>query len=151
MDATTRALAMTAERTGARIEGVLVIMRAVQNEGIRFDNAAWTLKRERPDTRKIEAEAHQMRAEVAGRFANKIGQAVRGAIGWVLAKRTERQTYEELMSLDDRTLADIGINRGQIPQISAGLWVPDRRANWLKSETAAQRPANAVNPPRRVA
>ncbi|MBI3710196.1 MAG: DUF1127 domain-containing protein [Proteobacteria bacterium] len=92
-----------------------------------------------------------MRAELAGRFANKIGQAVRDAIGWVLAKRTQRQTYEELMSLDDRTLADIGINRGQIPQISAGMWVPDRRANWLTSETAAQRPANAVNPPRRVA
>lgn len=41
--------------------------------------------------------------------------------------RVRRRTYAELMSLDDRTLADIGITRGEIGQIAAGRYVPALR------------------------
>ena len=35
-------------------------------------------------------------------------------IGWIAAALRERQTYRELRHLDDRTLRDIGIDRGQL-------------------------------------
>ena len=39
-----------------------------------------------------------------------------------LAQRRQRQrAYDELMSLDDRSLADIGIHRSQIPALVAGV------------------------------
>ncbi len=38
-----------------------------------------------------------------------------------------KQAYEELMALDDRTLADIGIHRSQIRSIVWREDVPERR------------------------
>lgn len=35
--------------------------------------------------------------------------------------RERRQAYEELMALDDRALADIGIHRAQIPSLIEGI------------------------------
>ena len=35
--------------------------------------------------------------------------------------RQRRRAYDELMALDDRSLADIGIHRSQIPAIVEGL------------------------------
>jgi uncharacterized protein YjiS (DUF1127 family) len=35
--------------------------------------------------------------------------------------RQRRRAYDELMSLDDRALADIGIHRSQIPALIAGV------------------------------
>ena len=40
-----------------------------------------------------------------------------GYIRW----RQHQRAYDELMALDDRSLADIGIHRTQIPSIVAGL------------------------------
>ncbi len=37
------------------------------------------------------------------------------------ARRQRQRAYAELMSLDDRSLADIGIHRSQIPGIVEGL------------------------------
>ena len=49
--------------------------------------------------------------------------AARGAI----AKRQQRRrAFEELTALDDRTLADIGIHRSQIPGLVAGNAAPAR-------------------------
>jgi uncharacterized protein YjiS (DUF1127 family) len=35
-------------------------------------------------------------------------------------RRQRRRAYEELMALDDRSLADIGIHRSQIPSLVEG-------------------------------
>ena len=40
------------------------------------------------------------------------------------SRRQRRRAMEELMALDDRSLADIGIHRSQIPGVVAGLSVP---------------------------
>ncbi|HWD60407.1 MAG TPA: DUF1127 domain-containing protein [Stellaceae bacterium] len=40
--------------------------------------------------------------------------------------RRRQQAYAELMALDDRSLADIGIHRSQIPGIVEGYRVTDR-------------------------
>ena len=74
---------------------------------------------------------------------------VGGAIARVVAKlysplkswAVERATRDELLSLDDRTLADIGLTRGDIPQVASGLWVPENRL----AQVRAARPAAASN------
>jgi len=38
--------------------------------------------------------------------------------------RRRQQAYAELMSLDDRSLADIGIHRSEIPAIVEGYRIP---------------------------
>ncbi len=40
--------------------------------------------------------------------------------------RRKQQAYAELSALDDRSLADIGINRSQIPAIVEGFREPSR-------------------------
>lgn len=64
-----------------------------------------------------------------------------GAIARVVAKiyaplktwAIERATRDELLSLDDRTLADIGLTRGDIPQVASGLWVPENRLAQIRA------------------
>ena len=53
----------------------------------------------------------------------------------------ERATRDELMALDDRTLADIGLTRGDIPQVAAGMWVPENRL----AQVRAAEPKSASN------
>lgn len=48
------------------------------------------------------------------RLAARIGRAL---IAPFTAMRRRQREYEELMSLDDRMLADIGITRGDIPYL----------------------------------
>ena len=75
--------------------------------------------------------------------------AIGGAIARVAAKlyaplkswAVERATRDELLSLDDRTLADIGLTRGDIPQVASGLWVPEIRLAQIR----AARPTMASN------
>jgi len=55
----------------------------------------------------------------------------------------ERATRDELMSLDDRTLADIGLTRGDIPQVASGLWVPENRLAHVRA--AQVTPASNAN------
>ena len=47
--------------------------------------------------------------------------AARAAIA---RRRQRRRAYDELMALDDRTLADIGIHRSQIPGLVEGVAAP---------------------------
>jgi uncharacterized protein YjiS (DUF1127 family) len=49
-----------------------------------------------------------------------------GIAGRLRAWREREQAYAELMSLDDRSLADIGIRRGDIPFVVAGELTRDR-------------------------
>jgi uncharacterized protein YjiS (DUF1127 family) len=42
-----------------------------------------------------------------------------------------RRTFAELASLDDRTLADLGISRSDIPAIASGSYVRDSETNYL--------------------
>lgn len=46
----------------------------------------------------------------------------------VKAWRIQLRTREELDGLDDRALADIGLTRGDIRRVAAGLWVPENRS-----------------------
>ncbi|HTP83048.1 MAG TPA: DUF1127 domain-containing protein [Alphaproteobacteria bacterium] len=55
----------------------------------------------------------------------------------------ERATRDELMSLDDRTLADIGLTRGDIPQVASGLWAPENRLAQVRAARVI--PASNVN------
>jgi hypothetical protein len=41
------------------------------------------------------------------------------------ARRQRRQTYAELMALDDHSLADIGLHRSQIAGLYGGVRTPD--------------------------
>jgi uncharacterized protein YjiS (DUF1127 family) len=43
-----------------------------------------------------------------------------------------RRTFAELASLDDRTLADLGISRSDIPAIASGSFVRDSETNYLR-------------------
>jgi uncharacterized protein YjiS (DUF1127 family) len=40
--------------------------------------------------------------------------------------RRRQRAYEELMALDDRSLADIGLHRSQIPALVEGMHQGDR-------------------------
>ena len=54
--------------------------------------------------------------------------------------RRRQRAYHELMALDDRSLADIGIRRSQIPAIVAGVEMPGDAA-----ERPARQPAVTVH------
>jgi len=57
-----------------------------------------------------------------------------------------RAAYNELAALDDRTLADIGINRGDIAHVAKGAWVAQAETGATVTDTA---PAAAnLNRPR---
>lgn len=63
----------------------------------------------------------------------------------VKAWRFQLRTREELEGLDDRTLADIGLTRGDIRRVAAGLWVPENRS--AQTAFAAPVPASNANKP----
>ena len=63
----------------------------------------------------------------------------------VKAWRNQLRTREELEGLDDRTLADIGLTRGDIRRVAAGLWVPENRS--AQNAFAAPVPASNLNKP----
>ena len=50
--------------------------------------------------------------------------------------RRRQRAYRELAALDDRSLADIGIHRSQIPAIVAGFHRPEGRDHRPVSEPA---------------
>jgi uncharacterized protein YjiS (DUF1127 family) len=81
---------------------------------------------------------------IADTFA-AIGGAVRAIAAKLYAPvknwAVERATRDELLSLDDRTLADIGLTRGDIPQVASGLWVPENRL----AQVRVAKPASASN------
>ena len=84
------------------------------------------------DTQRMVAEAQYLRAKALARLVRLAGASVAGffraslmapAVRWY----RRRKTYQELMRLDDRTLADIGILRCDIPQVVRNVY-PARTA-----------------------
>ena len=74
------------------------------------------------DTQRMAAEAQYLRAKALARLVRLAGASVAGVFrAWVLAPAVRwyrrRKTYQELMRLDNRTLADIGILRCDIPTV----------------------------------
>ena len=78
-----------------------------------------------------------------------IGHAIKGVLGPVVARvqnwAAEQATRDELMALDERTLADIGLTRGDIPRVAAGLWVPENRLAQVHA-VAPKSPSNVNRP-----
>lgn len=48
------------------------------------------------------------------RVGAHLATLVRRSIAWLKARRQMRRAIDELMAFDDRTLADIGLSRGEI-------------------------------------
>jgi len=79
-----------------------------------------------------------------------IAQGVRGLAARIADWRQRQIARAELESLDDRTLADIGLRRGDIPLVVKGAAEHVEEAG--RATGAASRPAaNANAAPRRVA
>ncbi len=76
-------------------------------------------------------------------ISHTIGSVAKRIYAPIKAWAAERATRDELFSLDDRTLADIGLTRGDIPQVAAGLWVPENRL--AQTRRAAPKSASNVN------
>jgi uncharacterized protein YjiS (DUF1127 family) len=74
-----------------------------------------------------------------------IAKPVMPIVNQAKAWRTQIKTREELEALDERTLADIGLTRNDIPRVAAGLWVPESRA--VHTNYAAPTSAINVNKP----
>gem|GEM_PF-2998317 len=74
-----------------------------------------------------------------------VTKAVAAIYAPVKAWRTQLRTREELDSLDDRALADIGLTRGDIRRVAAGLWMPENRSAQI-AFTAPVMPSNFNKP-----
>lgn len=73
---------------------------------------------------KAEAEAHRLRAQAFCAFfaaiANGISSVFTGISNWVSKKVENNRVMDQLYSMDDRTLADIGLTRGDIEGVMNG-------------------------------
>ncbi len=80
-----------------------------------------------------------MKAENNGRSAAVLAGSLlnRYIIKPLSSWRARQVAMEELMSLDDHILADIGISRGEIPGIVTGRIQPRRAANEDLSQRVA--------------
>ena len=97
---------------------------------------------EQDKTRLAQAEAI---ADAVIGVANIVTKVAAWLYAPVKAWRLQLRTREELEGLDDRTLADIGLTRGDIRRVAAGLWVPENRS--AQTAFAAPVPASNVNKP----
>jgi uncharacterized protein YjiS (DUF1127 family) len=87
------------------------------------------------------AQAQAIAETVIG-LAHAVGETVARLVGPFKQWIAERAVRDELMGLDERTLADIGLTRGDIPQVAAGLWVPENR---LAQKSWSAKPAINLN------
>ena len=100
--------------------------------------------------RELQSETIGRALGAAGRFLARSGANAYRRIAGTIRKR---RTIAELSRLDDHMLADIGINREQIPMIAQGLIAPSGEAP-RRTITAAPcpthyygDPANDTKPP----
>jgi uncharacterized protein YjiS (DUF1127 family) len=89
------------------------------------------------EDRAIVAQAEMMRAEVFARLMGNLWRPVGGFIRRFAEGIRNARLMSELASLDDRTLADIGITREQIPTV-----VREGRIPGLRQATPEAKPAN---------
>ncbi len=66
-----------------------------------------------------------------------IGRFLPRLVAPVVAWRRYRAARAELLALDDRTLADIGIARADVPRVAAGLWMPAAAVRMTAAAPAA--------------
>jgi uncharacterized protein YjiS (DUF1127 family) len=75
----------------------------------------------RTDTAELVRQARQDRAEIVGSaIGDLLGKGLKKVAYSLEAWRQRRATYSELNALDDRLLADLGIQRADIPAIAEG-------------------------------
>ena len=70
--------------------------------------------------------AAEARGEAFRDTLSAIGRLLAKLFAPVLRWRRYRAALAELSALDERTLADIGIVRADVPRVAAGLWMPAR-------------------------
>ena len=96
-------------------------------------------------------QAEMAHAERVAQNLATVGRTLRAAGKRVaqplIAWRQRHATLNELMSLDDRTLADIGITRGDIPRVAAGFDVSvQRRAPRIAIDPLSAKATNSNEP-----
>ena len=101
----------------------------------------------------IALEARRMRSLALAALAADVIVAVGSGLKKLAARikgwNERRMTFNELDGLDDRTLADIGLSRGEISQVAAGHYVRDEdgyafRAASVSAANAAAHEAKAA-------
>jgi len=87
-------------------------------------------------------EARRVRAQALAALAadgvGAIGAGLKSLFGRLKSWNERHSTFLELEGLDDRTLADIGLSRGEIAQVAAG--------HYVRSETGFKHVAKPVQP-----
>ncbi|MBI1775315.1 MAG: DUF1127 domain-containing protein [Proteobacteria bacterium] len=115
--------------------------------------SATSTEASRIDHLAIEREARQLRDENLAAALSTFGRVVGRLARRVAAWRERRATYAELVRLDDRMLADIGLNRGEIQAAAEFGQLPSRSHDASMVDIGAQtsepfigRPANYNRP-----
>ena len=55
------------------------------------------------------------------RVVKYLGAIAANATAWIVVRRATKQAHRELVALDDRTLADIGLVRGELTSLLEAL------------------------------
>lgn len=93
---------------------------------------------------RITAEANTLRARAVRDALKQLAGAVRKVFESVSEARYNARVYNELQSMDERMLKDIGINRGDIAAVVHGLQTGDADARGANENVA---PAAAMPRP----
>lgn len=98
----------------------------------------------------IELRARRIRAMIiADTIADLVVATVR-AVGWIASPLaawwTRSRLHDELMSMDDRMLADIGISRADIPAVAAGSYRGETSGNEWRIVEHVRRLSRPVPP-----
>ncbi|HWL80642.1 MAG TPA: DUF1127 domain-containing protein [Roseomonas sp.] len=104
-----------------------------------FDSAIPSCANVLSNAEAIRLEATRMRDEAIGRW---IRNAARALFRAVAEYPRRRRVYEELATLSDRELADIGLNRGDITHVFEDEF--RARERLAANAPAKARPANAA-------
>lgn len=95
-----------------------------------------TLDRER----RLVAEAERLRGEALADLSRRVSLRLRRFFAQVASDFRAARTINEMMSLDDRTLSDLGISRSQIPGLVYGFKEKTEKAE-AETEAAEQKRA----------
>ena len=74
----------------------------------------------------MHSKANKLRAKAFAQLVNFVASSIvalfAGTAKWLKSKSQNRRVMGQLYSMDDRSLADIGITRGDIERIANGTW-----------------------------